>query len=237
MTFLAFQNRTWPTAGGGGITTVGTAYAEGATNSMPTIDLTGISGANDDYILVQVVAASNADRVLSVSGYTEIHYATHNDTYRVMHYIGYLKVTSGFPTSVVTSIGTPASQGAVHATAIVLRGCDLTTFLDVAVVNSGGTNSGIPAPAAITPVTSGALIFNFGSNASDQGGATSFTQSGSDYDSFVSSSKNGPVYDTCYGIGTKAWTSGTFTPGAWTWSGTDGIEYSRNVASVAVRPA
>jgi len=118
---------------------------------------------------------------------------------------------------------------------MVFRGVDPTTPMDVTLTTATGGNSVLANPPSITPVTAGAWIACFGFGAHTDGTDT-YTSAG-DLTLFTSSGGN-TTNDGTAGAGYKDdWVSGSFDPGAWTFSGTDSTSFSWCAVTVALRPA
>lgn len=132
-------------------------------------------------------------------------------------------------------LGTPSSSGnGVAASIQVFRGVDPATPFDVAHATNGTTNTGLPDPASITPVTSGAVIGVFGAGAF--GATTSVTFTSSDFDSFAALPLPASGRSHAAAFGRLAWVSGAFNAAQF-----GGGSVSANDSSIAVafalRPA
>ncbi len=219
----------------------GKAVAQaGATSDYAAISLTDLTGGigsapiENDLVLICYGIGSNVnvDVAITTSGYTEITDLYNGPGGADQSNLGLFRkfMTSTPDTGVVVT----ASGNGNHAGSIsihVWRGVNLTTPLDVAHVTASGTATGRPTPPAITPTTSGAVVVCAGVGAVTTG--ADFTTS--DLSNFVTE-YSPDVYGVTSGLGSFAWSSGTFTPAAW-----GGNSVAANdtwlAVSIALRPA
>lgn len=112
-----------------------------------------------------------------------------------------------------------------NATAYFVPSTDLTitTTLDTA----------IPNPPSETPTAAGSIIHVMGS-AGHQAGVQNFTASY--LSGFISKPSTDLTYDTTTGAGYVTWTSGAYDPAAWTFGGTDSVNYSNNSGTLVIAP-
>ncbi len=145
------------------------------------------------------------------------------------------KFMSGTPDTAVTIPGTGNNAFGEAYSIQVFRGVDSTTPLDgVTPASAGGTGTGRPDPAQVTPATAGAWVVICGGGAAGTGanytGPTDFTTD------FLTSS-GADTTDAMVGSGYwDGWTSGAVNPGAYT-GGTTGANDSWAAYTLVLRPA
>ena len=229
-----------------GIQYVG-GYVQGfaGTSGNLTITLTSLTGglasspAAGDLVIVYFGAGSVQDINLIVSGYTEIVELYSDDTYDTnlavaRKFMGATPDTSFTLTAAsgnTTPTGTLDNAGAVAVQ--VWRGVDSVTPFDVTRTTATGTNTVLCNPPAITPTTNGAIIVSGGAGAHNAGLQTF---SSLDLTAFLSAAGN-DVNDATIGLGYHVWTSGSFDPAAFTFSGSDSTSFSWAAVTLALRPA
>ena len=149
------------------ITFVGMATANGnGSTSGFTASLTALTGGSDtspsegDIVIATQARPSGSNNLasmsVSTSGYTEIASAWADDS-RDSNIKQWYKIMGATPDTAVSFSGT-SSQDPRLAIALVFRGVDLTTPLDVTAETATGGDTSRPSPASITPSTSGSLI-------------------------------------------------------------------------------
>ena len=224
-------------AAGGGVTIVGWTdmYTGGSriadlTNldAVGSPSLTGDGGtiAEDDLVVACYGYTSNADRTLGIvtSGYTSQDEAFSNPTVNIETGV-FTKFMGATPDTTVEFSYAGVSDAVHSGLVLILRGVDTTTPIDVAIPAHSTTLT----PAAITPITSGSLIMGFlymGALAADNPLFTGYGNL-----TFVGERVgNGGTNDGISAIGTEEWTGGTFTPTAWTNSGTSKATHAHTVA-------
>lgn len=218
-----------------------TATKAGATSGNSTISLTALTGgisssaAAGDIVIAVFATGSTADRTLSITDGTTAYtliatelYAngTTNDTNLR---VAYKRLTAADASVTFGPTGNNADAGAmaVH----VWRGADSINPLDVAATTATGTGTGRPNPAAITPTTTGTVIIIAG-GASAATGAV-FTAS---YLSNFRTVTSADTQDAMVGIGSIAWTSGTYDGAQWT-GGTTNAADSWAAVTIALKDA
>lgn len=226
------------------ITYVGgkTAGFVGSTSTAVTVALnSGLTGgiasgvSTDDLVIVTVgygtQGGAPAPAITTPTGYTSLTVQRANDDYDAHHQVSY-KFMGGTPD---TSVNIPPSTNNLWAgsyTIQVFRGVDLSTPLDVTSQYATGINTGLPNPAAITPVTSGAWIVVMGNGAE----ATGATYTTTDLTNFLTSNGSDNI-DSMIGAGYyTSWTSGSFDPAVFG-GGTSSIFASWVATTLALRPA
>jgi hypothetical protein len=210
------------------------------TIASPVISLTDLTGGSDtapstgDFIIVHYsIATASADLAVGAAtgGYTEQTELFANDSSGTNLAI-YTKFAGGTPDTSITLTPPGNSQYAYSGTIWVLRGVDATTPMDVAVATATGTNSALANPPSITPTTSGAWVFGFGSAAEDSL-STAFTSS--DLTDFISDLQV-DTNDSVSGSGYIQWTSGAVDPAAFSITGGSTLA-SWAAVTMAIRPA
>lgn len=213
--------------------------AAGSTSAGITVSLTALSGGSGttalagDLVVVAVSTGSNTDRNIGVStdDYTEVVELYADDTIDTNLSVSYKIMGSTPDTSVVTTPSGSADD-AISVCVSVWRGVDSTNILDVVYQSNTGINSGLPTPPAITPITSGAIILCIGANGHSK---TTGTFTTATLDNFITSVRN-DTYDTTTGIGSYAWSSGTYTPAQFGFTETDSSQFSWCAVTLALRP-
>lgn len=194
--------------------------------SGATVSLTSLTGglasqpASGDLIIVVIATAGTQNHTLTIkdssggSDYTLIGAELYaNDTRDTNLRVAY-KFAGGSPdTSCFVNVSTASNT--CHIAVEVWRGVEPSNPLDVAATTATGANTGQPDPAAITPVTAGAMILVAGAGTTPYNAPADFTSSS--FDGFTSGYQAGDVTRTSsaiLGIGYKAWTSGAFDAAA-----------------------
>ncbi len=235
-------------AAAGGISFVGGTTAAVIDSGTATVTLnsglTGGSGSaalEDDYVVLFGAAAfsqitpkniTNNGSWGSISAQIEAN-DSHDSTSEVFG-----KVMGATPDTSV-GIDTDAnSQSSVVAIALVFRGVDTTTPMDVSSTRDEGTNAAAPDHASITPITSGAWVVMCGAVGHDSGSQT-FSWAGAD--GIFSDGENDTDDCAAYAAYYDGWSSGAFDPNATlgnpTFSGTSDTGDSWLAHTLALRPA
>lgn len=147
---------------------VGTNKVTGNTGTL-TLSLTALTGGIDtaaragDFVLAAYAAVSTSNLSLTVGDGTwdSPTGLWANDSRDANLRIATKVMTATPDTQVQGSGQTTATNGAVMV-CHVWRGLDTSTPLDVAVVSATGTNSALPNPDPITPVTANAILIAVG---------------------------------------------------------------------------
>lgn len=212
-----------------GSTSTATSSLTDLTN--PLTGATGIAAAVGDTVVVIPAIGSTADRDMIIStGYTEQadHYS--NGTSFDANIGLFTKTLASADTTVTfgSSGSTADAQGGII---MLFQGVDATAPMDVAVVLGNGTGTGKPDPAAITPVTTGAVGIFGGAQAA----GTAVALTSSDLTAFrqvIQADTN----DIAVGAGFIEWTSGAINPAAFG-GGSSNAANSWATISAALRPA
>ena len=230
------------TSAASGIEYVG-GYSMGIPGTLTdvTVSLTSLTGGlasapvEDDLIVVYFGVGSQSNPSLTIYTYTEIEELYVNDT-RDANLAVYMKFMGGTPDTSFLIAGTGSSSNAGVVVVHVWRGVDKITPLDVAHTTAIGYNTALCDPPAITPISPGALIVS--------GGAAALYSDSSYYGDYSSPELTGllSVNQTdsngvVLGVGYHYWTSGTFNPSQFTYSGGDTTAFSWAAITLALRPA
>jgi hypothetical protein len=175
-------------------------------------------------------AASGLD--LSASGNTQVALLFSNDTQEATLLVAY-KFMGATPDSTLVLIdGTTSTSYAGAITVQVWRNVEPTIPMDVTPVTATGINSVLANPPAITPATQGAVIVSGAAGGHARGAQT---YSSSNLTGFLSSGGDDSS-DVTIGAGYNIWTSGSFDPSQFTFSGSDSTLYAWAAATLALRP-
>lgn len=196
-----------------------TSSAVGSTGTNLTVSLTSLTGgvasapAEGDIVIVSYATGSTSDRDLNVvtSGYTRHCDLYSNDSYDTNLWVATKIMGSTPDTSVVLPPSADTSDAitvniqvwrASSGYKIYLRSFDIQT--------ATGVNTGRPTPPAITPTYSGSIIICGGAGAY----SSVIAEYTSSLDNFVSKTQ-ADSNSSYLGMGSYAWTSGTYTPTSW----------------------
>lgn len=206
----------------------------------------GIAATPSQGDLIVVALAFNVDDTKQISFrirddinvlYTQIADIYSVDTEEVQLQVGY-KFHGASSESVRVSNNSSSGGGtadidqAYAAVIHVWRGVDPSTPLDVAIQSQGFTNTGIPNPPAITPVTTGSVVLAIGASGHD-GGVDTFTSS--DLSNFRTAGGD-DTHDVSIGMGSIAWTGGAVDPAAFGWTQSNSSLYAAAAVTLALRP-
>jgi hypothetical protein len=202
------------------------------------LSLTGLTGgvgtqpAEGDLVIIAYANSSALDRDLAVSGYTELTDLYVNDTFDCQLGVYYKIMSSSPDTSATLTAYTNINAAAVH----VWRGVNATTPMDVTRAVATGTNTGVPNPPALTPVTAGAVIVVVGAYAAEFGHGAALTAAS--LDNFVQAHGDGSGnnFHVGVGVGSIEWTSGSYDPAAFGGGEAD-TSNSWCACTLALRPA
>lgn len=204
--------------------------ADGSGNIV--CSLSGLTLLQGDVVLIAVEKAStNTNETYSASGNNsgsliEQQDVYGNDTRDTNLFAGLAVQGSTVDTSITVTGG--SASGAYAYIAVQYRGVDTADPTDVASVTANGNNTGFPDPAAITPVSTGAVVLVI------YGGVLGQTwNTPGDVSNFIQQdvgSNSGKV--ACADF---AWTSGAFNPAALTGSGDSGLN-SWAAVTMALKP-
>lgn len=193
-----------------------------------------------DFILVFYSVSSNgcSSSLLSMasSGWTVIANLFANDSYENSLIAAY-KFMGETPDATVaftvSGTGYVSGEDTRAGTALLFRGVDPSTPLDVSALTATTLNTVRPNPPSITPIIEGSFIVATGSGAHRAG---TQTFSCSNMPDFVSVGIN-DFNDTTIGSGVVEWVSGAFDPSQFTFSGSDSTSNACCAITLALRPA
>jgi hypothetical protein len=190
------------------------------------------SASEGDMVIAYWATGGIADRTLAINGYTNIADLYSDDTYDTNLVVAY-KFMGATPDTTLqllngTVVGSENGGLVVH----VFRGVDTSSPFDATSTTATGTNTVLCDPPAITPTTAGTVIVSGGAGGHIAG---VHTFSSSDLTSFLSKGGQDDI-DGTTGAGYYKWSSGTFNPAAFTFSGTDSTNYSWAAVTMALRP-
>lgn len=225
----------------GTISYVGGRTQTSTSTAAITVSLTGLTGGlatapieGDLVVVVRALAAGAAtdvDLTTSSTGWTELVDLYSNDNRSTNLAIYYKRMGATPDTSIVLSAH--ASGQSSGFAVQVFRGVDAGTPFDVTSTTATASDTVLPNPPAITPTTQNALILIAGGAAHDDQTDTF----GASYLTNFLSAGSSTSFDATVGMGYVSWTSGTYDPAAWTFSGTDTLSYSNASVTMALRPA
>ena len=231
------------TAAASGISLVGWVTAFGNNDTNATLDLTALTGGSDtspstgDYVIIFGAASSGTDNPVTISDgtYTALGADIYqSDTFKVNTNV-FGKVQGGTPDTSVSINGASNSTGGNSAVAVVLRGVNATTQMDVALVSTGALNTALADAPSITPSTAGAWIICGGGIAQDTSPGT-FTGPANMTDYHQASSVGSSRGNVAWAAIKTDWASGAFDPAALT-GGDESTPYAYGAFALAVRPA
>jgi hypothetical protein len=214
----------------------------GNSNSTTTQSLTSLTGGSnsqpsegDLVIVCCAVGSQGRDSAQAISGYSTLGTQLNQSavTYDSSMQVSYKVMTSTPDTSITIPAQGNAADGQAWAV-MVFRGVDTSTPFDVSSVSAGGTGTGRPDPAAITPTTTGAWIV-VAAAAAASATTTAFTFPADLSDDAVQATGA----DTNDARASMAyhddWTSGSYNPAQYT-GGTTGANDSWTAWTMALRP-
>lgn len=216
-----------------GLVLVETAFGSAASAvSTYTVNIPSAT-RQGDLIVVASGMVSTADRAMSTTtGYTELFelYASDdNDSNLSVAW----RIADGSETTVTVSGNNVDSPDCAAACVIhVWRNADQTTPIDVTSTTATATNTGVPDPPSITPVTSGAVVLGVGFSPANailtapSGTAHSVATRG------LAAGKDCAIIMCAY----KSWTSGAYNMAAFGGASTTNT-LSSAAAAIVIRPA
>lgn len=193
----------------------------------------GTSAAADDIVIVVLSTGSTANRsigIISTQGYTEEQELYSNNTIDTNLSVSW-KIMGSTPDSTLTTTASGSNSDAISVTVQVWRGVDSLTPFDTAETTNTGTATAQPTPPAILPVTLGAIVIATGAGASTTG-AVYTTATLSNFLTKTQVDDN----DSMTGMGSFAWSSGTYTPAQFGGGTTDAGD-SWAAVTLVLRPA
>lgn len=223
------------------------SFIDSASNSAinggdVTVDLSGIDIQEDDLVIVGYSIGGDSNKAMSVSsptGYIEVADLYANDSNDANLGV-YYKIQGATPDSSVTVSGSAQADESTAAVAMVFRGVDTTTPMDVTPTTATGIDSADPDPPSINHNNpSGLWTVIVGASASAGGAATTYSfPTGYTTDAVSLTSEDFP-FDTTLGIGYRSsGVSDPEDPGIMTWSGFGSAQLSASwgAVTIALRP-
>lgn len=219
---------------------VGYASASSGSTGTYSVSLTSLTGgigssaqAGDLVVVASVTnSGSNDDPGVDTAGYTEVADLYANDIYDANLSVSW-KVMGGTPDASVTVRASGTTGRGSACVVHVWRGVDTSQPLDVTTTTATGINGADATHAAITPVTSGAVVLACMGAATSSAGGAKTAPAG--YGNALSEDSSA-VRSAVAGIASKAWSSGSESPGSWS-GGTSSTADSWGAATLALRPA
>lgn len=226
----------------GTITYVGGRTQTTLSTTNFTVSLTGLTGGlaaspvQGDLVVVTRAYGSLADQTLTTSntGWTQLPELYADDSFDI-NFSAFYKIMPVTPDTLIIFNGHPVAFQAEAIIVQVFRGVDTTTPLDVAATTSSIIDSGLPNPAAITPISTNSIILVAGGGGHNDGVDT-FTASY--LTNFLTVGANSTGSSATAGMGWVNWTSGTYDPAAFTATyGSNFTSFSSAAITMALRPA
>ena len=227
-------------AGGEIVPVGGKEFVTVNSNTAQVFSLTDLTGGAasapqaGDFVMVFVGRQNTALGTVAVSsGYTQRYAVDTQDGsgLRNQHFCFYKRLTAA-DTEVTVQQVTGSSEMTVVI--LVFRGVSEATPFDVADAAYSVVDGGTINPAAITPVTQGAMLVAAGSSGLNAT-VTNFTSP--DLDGFRSIFNTINSFKSTTGAGYKAWDGlGPFDPAVWG-GGNTGANGSGSARTIALRPA
>lgn len=233
------------------LTFVGSASTTGTSGTL-SVSLTALTGGADtaaragDLVIaanmfVTAVTSDTGDPGMTSAGYTEMADLWSNDTQDANLSVNY-KIMGSSPDASAICNGSPASTLGNICLVHVWRGADEGKPFDVASTTAWGpdlndANCGTTiSNASITPVTPGAYVLSVcaGTAAPDVGYSAVTPPTG--YGNKADAGAAGSGHSIKGGIASKAWTSGSETPGLWAGFETP-VQRSWASVTLAIKPA
>lgn len=218
-------------ANAGNVTLTFSNFRDAAGNAVTLLE--------DDLILVANADSGSSDRAISTSSsnWTIFGEGFVNNTFD-LNFAALRKFMGSTPDTGIVLNGATVSGATAHgAIAFALRGVNLTTPLDVAIVSASGA-SARPNPALITPASTGAWIVAMGFNANGTGGSYTLPGDLSATTNHFRTGSTAETNDVSIGMGIKTdWASGAFDPAVWTGGPTILAGDSWAALTIALRPA
>lgn len=197
-------------------------------SGVVTVDVSGLTLLEDDFLLVCGVNDDSNNNTFSSSDLTLVADFFVNDTNDTNLFVGYVVIGASPPTQIQVS-GFSALE-IVGVNVLQYRGVDTTTPLDVTSVSTGSINSDLANPPSITPVTSGAkIVACYGGSRQNSASWTAPANMSNFNELEVTSLATIATADA-------DWTSGTFDPDPVT-GGDGNTRNSWAAATLALRPS
>lgn len=212
----------------------GTTAAYTGTTSDISISVSSLSIQTGDIIIVAFATGSTANRTIGAEGFTQVASLYSNDSYDTNLYVGY-QVALTSVTSITLVGGTGSISDAGAAAVHVWRGIDTTEVISGSFVRTGTVANTLFPPLSTVGIDltiSNAVIIVAGA-AAHSGGVDTFGST--DLSNFLTVGSN-DSYDVSVGLGSYAYTGGTYTPAAWTCTQADSTSFSAAAVTFGLKP-
>jgi len=194
-----------------------TAGIDGTTGTNLTVSLTSLTGgiasspSTGDVVIVGLATGSTTtvDLNLVTSGYNRLCNLYSSDTYDT-NLFAFIKTMGSTPDTSVIAPPSGYSSDALTVVVHVWRPETNKKFIVSPFATYTGTNSGRPQFGGLTPTISGTIMVCIGASAYSS--SANFTTS--DLSNFLTTTY-ADTNDSMIGIGSYAWTSGSFSPATW----------------------
>ncbi|MCX7616315.1 MAG: hypothetical protein N2Z68_02910 [Patescibacteria group bacterium] len=221
---------------------VGSVEGSATDGNDVTLNFSGLGLQEGDLVVVAYAIGDNDNvdfnmAILSPTGYTEVADLFANDTQDTSLGV-YWKIMGATPDTSVTVDGLGGTDAAVSAVAMVFRGVDPTTPMDVTPTTATALNTMHPNPPSITPVSTGVWTVIAGAS----GHALNPANTNNPYTfptGYTTNNVQRPENDTSdisVGLGYRTNPANPEDPGVMTHSGTDSANYSWAAVTLALRP-
>lgn len=214
-------------------------YAEGFAGQTTdkTISLTSLTGglssspAAGDFVVIYY-GVGNSDSTIEISGYTSVVSPIKvSKSQNVTLYVVYKRMGATPDTSFTILNGTNDILTAGAVAVQVWRNVNSVNIFDVGTSSTSTSNSCIVNPPAITPTSARTLIIAGGAGGHSQG---THTYTSSDLSNFLTAGGN-DNNDVTVGMGSYAWTSGTFDPAVFGFTSTSTTSFTFAAVTFALR--
>jgi len=224
------------------ISFIGSAEGSSSPNTDTTVDLSGISMAQNDLVIVAQAIGDNDNTALNLTmvstGWTELFTDIDNTADDQDVYLGiWYKFMGATPDSSAVVDGLGGTDAASAAIAMVFRGVDTTTPFDVTTTTATGTNTMHPNPPSIDHLNpTGLWTVIVGASGHTIGGTGTYTFP-TGYTTNAIDRGHDDTSDVTVGMGYKTTPADPEDPGVMTHSGTDSASYAWIAATMALRPS
>jgi hypothetical protein len=221
------------------ISFVGSAEASAINGGDVTLTLPAM--AQNDLVIVAYAVGDNDnidfDMAMVTADYTEVA-DLFSDDIQDIHLGVFYKKMGATPDTTAVVDGLGGADAAVTAVAMVFRGVDTTTPMDVAATTDAGINTAHANPPSINHNNpSGVWTVIAGACANAGGVGASFTFPTGYTTNALSDAEDDTGSDVTVGMGYKETPSDPEDPGAMTFSAVDDVSYSWAAVTMALRPA
>jgi hypothetical protein len=175
----------------------------------------------------------STSHTFNTSGYTSLGFLTENDNHDASIAVGWKIVPGTVDTEIEgTYVGGTGSRAILGA--LVFRGADATTPMDVTPTTAGNINGSRPAPASITPISAGVKVVTVAASAMASPAGAAFTGPANMAITLQSNTASG-TREARLSISIEDRDAGAFAPNAYT-GGSTAITDSWCSFTLAIRP-